>query len=210
MELSCQVAADPNSESAKPPATRRKIVRMEKNMAEEEVKTPTLEEQIAAAVAKSNEEWQAKFQAEVNKASKAEREKYEKKLKEASMTEAERLQHEREEDFTKLQSELATLKGERAAFKRKEALRENQLPSFYEHDERLLKATDDDFETVIKSLKKEHTDYVKELTKTAPQGTAPKVSPQQTSYNNNDLAALATNNPEEYRRLRREQLYGKK
>lgn len=155
----------------------------EKQTTTETTEQPTLtvEEQIAKAIEETNASWQDKFQAEVNKASKAEREKYEKKLQQATLTEAERLQAEREEEFKKLSEELSELKAEKSKLVRTQKLNDAKLPQHYLYDVRLLEATDDQIDTVVKTLSKEYGDFVKDLTKGQVSGTAPKVPEVQTN-----------------------------
>lgn len=136
----------------------------------------TVDEKIAQAIGQVNEDWKEKFQTEVNKASKAEREKYEKKLQQATLTETERLQAEREEEFNKLSGELGVLKAEKGKLVRTQKLNDAKLPSHYLHDVRLLNAPEEEIDTVVKTLTKEYSDFVKDLTKGQISGTAPRVS----------------------------------
>ena len=130
----------------------------------------------------------------VNKASKAEREKYEKQLAKAKMTAEEALKTEQDEKWTAINTELNTLKTEKKQFMVKEHLAKSELPSFFQNDTRLVNAEPDQIETVVKALKKEYSEYMKETTKSAVVGTAPK-SPTTTSPNADVYARLISKYP---------------
>jgi len=171
-------------------------------MADENVKTE--EEKIAEAVAAKEKEWQDKYTKQVNEASKAERLKYEKELEKAKLTESERLAAEAKEEKERLIAENTSLKQEKSVTVKKTMLNEAKLPSFYINDVRLAGAKDEDeLKSVIKTITKEHNDYLSSLGKQN-QSTSPQVG-STLVLTNEQLAELATTNPEEYRRLRREQ-----
>jgi hypothetical protein len=130
----------------------------------------------------------------VNKASKAEREKFEKQLAKAKMTAEEALKAEQEEKWTAINSELNTLKTEKKQFLIKDQLQKSELPSFFQNDSRLVNAEPDQIESVVKTLKKEYSEYMKETTKSAVVGTAPK-SPTTTSPNADVYARLISKYP---------------
>jgi arsenate reductase-like glutaredoxin family protein len=130
----------------------------------------------------------------VNKASKAEREKFEKQLAKAKMTAEEALKAEQEEKWNAINSELNTLKTEKKQFLIKDHLQKSELPSFFQNDSRLVNAEPDQIESVVKSLKKEYQEYLKETSKTAVVGTAPK-SPTTTSPNAEVYAKLVAKYP---------------
>jgi hypothetical protein len=121
------------------------------------------------------------FKEKVNQASKAEREKFEKQLAKATLTEAEKLKLEQEEKFNALHSELNTLKTEKKQFTIKSHLQDNQLPNLFANDVRLVNAEIDDIPKVVKELKKEYADLLKEVAKPAVVGTAPQTSPTQST-----------------------------
>ena len=120
----------------------------------------TVEEKIAEAVAAKDKEWQEKFQKQVNEASKAERIKAEKELEKAKLTETERIAAEQKEKWDALVAENEAFKTEKSINSKKAALSEAKLPSFYANDVRLLNAKDDEVKEVIKTLAKEHNDWL--------------------------------------------------
>jgi DNA repair exonuclease SbcCD ATPase subunit len=127
------------------------------------------------------ESLESTFKEKVNQASKAEREKFEKQLAKATLTEAEKLKLEQEEKFNALNSELTTLKTEKKQFTIKQHLQENQLPNLFVNDIRLVNAEIDDIPKVVKELKKEYSELIKEVGKPAVVGTAPQKTPTQTT-----------------------------
>lgn len=131
----------------------------------------------------------------VNKASKAEREKFEKQLAKAKMTAEEALKTEQEEKWSAINNELNTLKTEKKQFVVKEHLSKSELPSFFMNDARLLNADVSDVENVVKTIKKEYAEYMKETQKQTVVGTAPK-SPTTSSPNSDIYSKLIAKNPQ--------------
>jgi Fe2+ transport system protein B len=139
------------------------------------------------------EKFKGSFQEQVNKASKAEREKFEKQLAKATMTAEERLKTEQEEKFNSVISELTTLKTEKKQLTTIKLLQEQELPPLYSNDVRLVNAEIDDLPKVIKELKKEYGDYLKETQKVI-SGTSPKTPPT-TTGNSSAIDKVIQNNP---------------
>jgi len=174
----------------------------------------TVEELVAEAKAQAKAEaeaeWKAIGQKQVNEASKAERLKYEKELEKAKLTESERLAQEQKEKWDAIVAENTVLKTEKSTNSKKSALNEAKLPSFYLNDNRLINAKDEEVQAVLKVISKEHNDYLASLGKTTVQSTTPNIGTGKTvSMTNEELTKLAETNPDEYRRIRREQKNGK-
>lgn len=140
------------------------------------------------------EKLKGSFQEQVNKASKAEREKFEKQLAKATMSAEERLKAEQEEKFNQVLSELTTLKTEKKQFTTSKLLQEAELPTILANDVRLVNAEVDDLPKVIKELKKEYGDYLKETQKPVG-GTAPKTPPTTATGNLSAIDRVVQNNP---------------
>jgi chromosome segregation ATPase len=174
---------------------------MENTMAED-VKveaTPVVEQPVSepseVEVLRSKlAELETSFQAKVNQASRAEREKYEKQLAKAQMSAEERLKAESEEKLNALLSEVTTLKTEKKHSTIRQQLAEAQLPSMLANDSRLVNAEVDDIPTIIKSIKKEFSETLKEITKPAVVGTAPK-SPIESNAEANAYSDLVKKYP---------------
>ena len=139
-------------------------------------------------------EYESTLNAKVSQIAKAEREKYEKQLSKAQMTAEERLKAESEEKVNALLSEVNTLKTEKKHSTIRQQLAENGLPSMLSNDTRLVNAEVDDIPNVIKALKKEFSDTLKEITKPAVVGTAPK-SPTQDNAESNVYSDLVKKYP---------------
>jgi hypothetical protein len=139
-------------------------------------------------------EYETSLNAKVSQIAKAEREKYDKQLAKAQMSAEERLKAESEEKLNALLSEVTTLKTEKKHNTIRQQLAENGLPSMLANDSRLVGAEVDDIPNVIKSLKKEFADTIKEITKPAVVGTAPK-SPTQDNAEANVYADLVKKYP---------------
>lgn len=139
-------------------------------------------------------EYESTLNAKVSQIAKAEREKYEKQLSKAQMTAEERLKAESEEKVNALLSEVNTLKTEKKHSTIRQQLVENGLPSMLANDTRLVNAEVDDIPNVVKALKKEFSDTLKEITKPAVVGTAPK-SPTQDNTEANVYADLVKKYP---------------
>jgi hypothetical protein len=140
------------------------------------------------------EKLKGSFQEQVNKASKAEREKFEKQLAKATMSAEERLKTEQEEKFNSVMSELNTLKTEKKQLTVSKLLQESELPTILSNDVRLINAEVDDLPKVIKELKREYGDYIKESQKPIG-GTAPKTPPTTASGNVSAIDRVVQNNP---------------
>jgi chromosome segregation ATPase len=134
------------------------------------------------------------YQEQVNKASKAEREKYEKQLAKATMTAEEKLKAEQEEKFNAVISELTTLKTEKKQLTTSKLLQEAELPTILANDVRLVNAEVDDLPRVIKELKKEYGDYLKETQKVVGSAT-PKSQPTTAGGNVSAIDRVVANNP---------------
>jgi superfamily I DNA and/or RNA helicase len=139
------------------------------------------------------EKFKGSFQEQVNKASKAEREKFEKQLAKATMTAEEKMKSEQEEKFNQVISELTTLKTEKKQLTTSKLLQEAELPTILANDIRLVNAEVDDLPKVVKELKKEYGDYLKETQKPVG-GTAPKTPPT-TAQGSNMVDKLVAQNP---------------
>ena len=170
----------------------------------------TVEEKIAEAKALVEQEWQAKYQKQVNEASKAERLKYEKELEKAKLSESERIAAEQKEKWDMMVAENTALKSEKSTNFKKTALNEAKLPNFYLNDIRITNAKDEEVKDVIKAIAKEHNDYLASIGKPIASATSPNVGNTKGIMTEEQLAHLAETNPEEYRRIRREQKYGSK
>jgi chromosome segregation ATPase len=139
------------------------------------------------------EKFKGSFQEQVNKASKAEREKFEKQLAKATMTAEEKMKSEQEEKFNAVISELTTLKTEKKQLTTSKLLQESDLPTILANDIRLVNAEVDDLPKVVKELKKEYGDYLKETQKPVG-GTAPKTPPTMVQ-GSNMIDKLVSQNP---------------
>jgi chromosome segregation ATPase len=140
------------------------------------------------------EKFKGSFQEQVNKASKAEREKFEKQLAKATMTAEEKLKAEQEEKFNAVISELTTLKTEKKQLTTSKLLQEAELPTILANDVRLVNAEVDDIPKVIKELKKEYGDYLKETQKVVG-GATPKSQPTTANGNISAIDKVVANNP---------------
>ena len=139
----------------------------------EENQEKTLQEQIDEAVAKTNAEWEAKFQAKVNEIAKSTRERYAKEAEREKMTAEEKVKADYEDKITTLTEELGKKTKEIKDRKINEAILSNELPSYYKNDIRLLNADDENFDKVIKDIKAEHNDYLKTLLQQNVKSTSP-------------------------------------
>lgn len=135
------------------------------------------------------------FKEKVNQASKAEREKFEKQLAKAKLSAEEQVKLEQEEKWNAIQGELNTLKIEKKQFVVKQHLTESGLPPFFANDARLVNADVADIPSVIKSIKKEFEEYVKESGKPAVSATAPKTQTT-TNQGNQLIDNIVKNNPQ--------------
>lgn len=141
----------------------------------EENQEKTLQEQIDEAVAKTNAEWEAKFQAKVNEIAKSTRERYAKEAEREKMTAEEKVKADYEDKITNLTEELGKKNKEIKDRKINEAILSNELPSYYKNDIRLLNADDENFDKVIKDIKSEHNDYLKTILQQNVKSTSPNV-----------------------------------
>ena len=139
----------------------------------EENQEKTLQEQIDEAVAKTNAEWEAKFQAKVNEIAKSTRERYAKEAEREKMTAEEKVKADYEDKITTLTEELGKKTKEIKDRKINEAILSNELPSYYKNDIRLINADDENFDKVIKDIKAEHNDYLKTLLQQNVKSTSP-------------------------------------
>lgn len=157
----------------------KEVKQAETPKAVETPKTVSVEEYEALKTKLS--EYEGSFKEMVNKASKAEREKFEKQLAKEKLSAEERIKLEQEEKWNAVQSELNTLKTEKKQFVVKQHLTESGLPPFFTNDSRLVNASVDDVPNVIKAIRKEYDEYVKETSKPAVVGTAPKTPTNESS-----------------------------
>lgn len=141
----------------------------------EENQEKTLQEQIDEAVAKTNAEWEAKFQAKVNEIAKSTRERYAKEAEREKMTAEEKVKADYEDKITTLTEELGKKTKEIKDRKINEAILSNELPSYYKNDIRLINADDENFDKVIKDIKAEHNDYLKSLLQQNVKSTSPNI-----------------------------------
>lgn len=141
----------------------------------EENQEKTLQEQIDEAVAKTNAEWEAKFQAKVNEIAKSTRERYAKEAEREKMTAEEKVKADYEDKITTLTEELGKKTKEIKDRKINEAILSNELPSYYKNDIRLINADDENFDKVIKDIKAEHNDYLKTLLQQNVKSTSPNI-----------------------------------
>ena len=141
------------------------------------------------------EKFKGSFQEQVNKASKAEREKFEKQLAKATMTAEEKLKAEQEEKFNAVISELTTLKTEKKQLTTSKLLQEAELPTILVNDVRIVNAEIDDIPAVIKEIKKEYGDYLKETQKVVGSAT-PKSQPTTANVGaSSAIDRVVANNP---------------
>ncbi len=123
-------------------------------------------------------ELEGSFKEKVNQASKSEREKMEKQLAKLKLSTEEQVKLEQEEKLNAILAENNTLKTEKKQAIIRSNLVESGLPPLFANDVRLVNAEIDDVSKVIKELKKEYSEYIKEANKPAVVGTAPKTSTQ--------------------------------
>jgi hypothetical protein len=141
-------------------------------------------------------ELESSFKEKVNQASKSEREKMEKQLAKLKLSTEEQIKLEQEEKLNVILAENNALKTEKKQTIIRSNLVENGLPPILANDVRLVNAEIDDVSKVIKDLKKEYAEYIKETNKPAVVGTAPKT--QQTTTTNgvsNTIDRVVANNP---------------
>jgi Skp family chaperone for outer membrane proteins len=141
-------------------------------------------------------ELESSFKEKVNQASKSEREKMEKQLAKLKLSTEEQIKVEQEEKLNAILAENSALKSEKKQTIIRSNLVENGLPPILANDVRLVNAEIDDVSKVIKDLKKEYAEYIKETNKPAVVGTAPKT--QQTTTTNgvsNTIDRVVANNP---------------
>lgn len=150
----------------------------------EENQEKTLQEQIDEAVAKTNAEWEAKFQAKVNEIAKSTRERYAKEAEREKMTAEEKVKADYEDKITTLTEELGKKTKEIKDRKINEAILSNELPSYYKNDIRLINADDDNFDKVIKDIKAEHNDYLKTLLQQNVKSTSPNIQKDSNNTSN--------------------------
>ena len=150
----------------------------------EENQEKTLQEQIDEAVAKTNAEWEAKFQAKVNEIAKSTRERYAKEAEREKMTAEEKVKADYEDKITTLTEELGKKTKEIKDRKINEAILSNELPSYYKNDIRLLNADDANFDKVIKDIKAEHNDYLKTLLQQNVKSTSPYIQKDSNNTSN--------------------------
>ena len=150
----------------------------------EENQEKTLQEQIDEAVAKTNAEWEAKFQAKVNEIAKSTRERYAKEAEREKMTAEEKVKADYEDKITTLTEELGKKTKEIKDRKINEAILSNELPSYYKNDIRLLNADDENFDKVIKDIKAEHNDYLKALLQQNVKSTSPNIQKDSNNTSN--------------------------
>ena len=150
----------------------------------EENQEKTLQEQIDEAVAKTNAEWEAKFQAKVNEIAKSTRERYAKEAEREKMTAEEKVKADYEDKITSLTEELGKKTKEIKDRKINEAILSNELPSYYKNDIRLLNADDENFDKVIKDIKAEHNDYLKTLLQQNVKSTSPYIQKDSNNTSN--------------------------
>ena len=150
----------------------------------EENQEKTLQEQIDEAVAKTNAEWEAKFQAKVNEIAKSTRERYAKEAEREKMTAEEKVKADYEDKITTLTEELGKKTKEIKDRKINEAILSNELPSYYKNDIRLLNADDENFDKVIKDIKAEHNDYLKSLLQQNVKSTSPNIQKDSNNTSN--------------------------
>ena len=144
----------------------------------------TLQEQIDEAVAKTNAEWEAKFQAKVNEIAKSTRERYAKEAEREKMTAEEKVKADYEDKITTLTEELGKKTKEIKDRKINEAILSNELPSYYKNDIRLLNSDDENFDKVIKDIKAEHNDYLKTLLQQNVKSTSPYIQKDSNNTSN--------------------------
>ena len=150
----------------------------------EENQEKTLQEQIDEAVAKTNAEWEAKFQAKVNEIAKSTRERYAKEAEREKMTAEEKVKADYEDKITTLTEEWGKKTKEIKDRKINEAILSNELPSYYKNDIRLLNADDENFDKVIKDIKAEHNDYLKTLLQQNVKSTSPYIQKDSNNTSN--------------------------
>ena len=151
---------------------------------EENTQEKTLQEQIDEAVAKTNAEWEAKFQAKVNEIAKSTRERYAKEAEREKMTAEEKVKADYEDKITTLTEELGKKTKEIKDRKINEAILSNELPSYYKNDIRLLNADDENFDKVINDIKTEHNDYLKTLLQQNVKSTSPYIQKDSNNTSN--------------------------
>lgn len=133
-----------------------------------------IDEAVAQAVAKANEEAESKFNNAMAKA-RVEKEKEIAKIKEsATLTAEEKAKKEKEEELIATQEENARLKTEIKNKIINEKLVESKLPAFFKNDVRLINATDTELDATIKVIAKEYeeTKVVNQRGTPPPMGTS--------------------------------------
>jgi hypothetical protein len=144
------------------------------------VETPTtVSVQEYEALKTKFAELETGFKEKVNQASRAEREKFDKQLAKAKLSAEEQVKIEQEEKLNVIIAENNALKTEKKQAIVRSNLVESGLPPLLANDIRLINAEVDDIPKIIKELKREYGEYLKESQKPAVVGTAPKTPTQE-------------------------------
>jgi hypothetical protein len=154
---------------------------------EEETKTSItpevqalIDEAVANATKKTNDEWSDKFKTEVAKASKAERERSQRELEKSKLTESERIKADYEDKikdyetkFQDLTNTVSVLTKEKDISHKKDLLATNKLPKSFIHDERLVNAKEEDLTKLMKQLSSEWNETLKTYSVDSVKDTSP-------------------------------------
>lgn len=174
--------------------------------------TPNIEQIVAEKLAEEKSKWEAeneqRFKARINETEKGIRERLQKEAQKAAMTAEEKAKVEYEERFNSVQAERDQYRAKYRDMSLRAKLTEAGLPVELYIDNKRLDVGDEQLDDVIKSLKKTHESFITSG-RTSP-STTPKTNMSPNKLTNEDLEKLAISDPEEYRRLRREKLYGVK
>lgn len=168
----------------------------------------SIDEIKAEAIAEARLAWEADNKKRLNEAEKGIRLKLEKEAEKAKMTAEELARSEYEEKIKALEEANSTYKQRELDAMRKEAVTSAKLPPYLANDVRLVNASPDDIPTIIKTIAKEHNEWLNQ--NKMPQSPTGVYMGTTTTLSTEELAKLAETNPNEYRRLRREQLYKNK
>lgn len=171
-----------------------------------------VEKLIADKIAEEKAKWEADqakaFQSRINETEKGIRERLQREAQKAAMTAEEKAKADYEERYNATQVERDNYKSKYREMLVRSKLNEAGLPIDLYIDNKRLDVEDDLLDEAIKTLKKTHESVIMGG-KTSP-STTPKTTSNASKMTNEDLAKLAETNPEEYRRIRKQILYGGK
>jgi len=173
--------------------------------------TPEVAKLIADKIAEEKAKWEAdneqRLKSRINETEKGIRERLEREAKKAAMSAEEKAKADYEEKYNATQVERDNYKTKYRDMLVRSKLNSAGLPIDLYIDNKKLDVEDEQLDDVIKTLKKTHETILsggKTSPTTTPQTRGNTTTSQ--NYTTEQMLKLADENPEEYRRIRREQL----